>query len=169
MSWTNKGYSCSVIFSLLANSRARSNGILHQISMMNDNAERLDSPDAFEVHRTDLNDMTRLFTLQDTVSSASCHSCNVQKLGSVDHVVICGSQCCIRFECQTVCAYPRVEQRIRLSPRPGNIDYPRLPIVLRSREASSQGGQLDQCGQTSGSGSLGNLVVTTLVHPMTWL
>jgi hypothetical protein len=88
MSWTNKGYSCSVIFSLLANSRARSKGILRRVSVMDAKVEKLDSPHTLEVHWADLNDVARLLTLQDTVPSTPRHSCYIQKLGSVDHVII---------------------------------------------------------------------------------
>jgi hypothetical protein len=88
MSWTNKGYSCSVIFSLLANSRARSKGILHHISTMKGTSEKLNSPHTLEVHWANLDDVARLLTLQDTVSSTSRHSRNIQELGSIDHVII---------------------------------------------------------------------------------
>ena len=77
-----------MIFSLLANSRARSKGILQYVSMMEGKVEKLDSPHTLEVHWADLNDVARLLTLQNTVPSTSCHSCYVQKLGSVDHMII---------------------------------------------------------------------------------
>lgn len=88
---TNKGYKRSVIFSLLAKSRARSNGIL-SVSVSRDlNAKSSaadDLPDPFQVHRSDLDDMTRLFALQYPVSPATSHPRDVQKLGAVDHVVV---------------------------------------------------------------------------------
>jgi hypothetical protein len=46
------------------------------------------NPDTLEMHWADLNDVTRLFALQYAVSTASCHSRDVQQLGAVDHVII---------------------------------------------------------------------------------
>jgi hypothetical protein len=40
------------------------------------------------MHRANLNDMARLFALQYAVSTTSGHSRNVQKLGTVDHVIV---------------------------------------------------------------------------------
>ena len=46
------------------------------------------------MHRANLNDMARLFALQYAVSTTSGHSRNVQKLGTVDHVIVCSSLAC---------------------------------------------------------------------------
>lgn len=48
----------------------------------------LDLPDTLEVHRADLDDVSRLLTLQDTISAASCHASDIEQLGTVDHVVV---------------------------------------------------------------------------------
>lgn len=45
-------------------------------------------PDALQVHGANLDDVARLLTLQDTISSASGHTSYVQQLRSVDHVVV---------------------------------------------------------------------------------
>lgn len=45
-------------------------------------------PYTLEMHRANLDNFASLFAFQDTISSASCHSCNVEKLCSVDHMVI---------------------------------------------------------------------------------
>jgi hypothetical protein len=52
------------------------------------------------MHRANLNDMARLFALQYAVSTTSGHSRNVQKLGTVDHVIVCSSLAC-RFSRRT--------------------------------------------------------------------
>jgi hypothetical protein len=49
---------------------------------------RVALPDTFEVHRADFDNMTRLLALQDAISSASRHSGDIQKLGTVDHVIV---------------------------------------------------------------------------------
>ena len=46
-------------------------------------------PNAFQMHRTDLDHMSRLFALQDSVSATSCHPSDIQQFSSVDHVVVC--------------------------------------------------------------------------------
>jgi len=45
-------------------------------------------PDTFEVHGTNLDDMTRLLALQNAVSPSSCHTSYIQEFRAVDHVVI---------------------------------------------------------------------------------
>lgn len=46
-------------------------------------------PHALEMHRTNLDYLTQLFTLQYAISTTASHSRNVQEFCSVDHVVVC--------------------------------------------------------------------------------
>lgn len=46
-------------------------------------------PDALQMHRPYLNDMPNLLTLQNTISTATGHTGDIQELCSVDHMVIC--------------------------------------------------------------------------------
>lgn len=89
---TNKGYKDSVIFSLLAKSRARSNGILFP----NQHQKHIEwfrsfLPDTLEMHGTNLNHMSGLFTLEYSVSTASSHSGHVEEFCTIYHVVVCQS------------------------------------------------------------------------------
>jgi hypothetical protein len=45
-------------------------------------------PDTFEMHWANLHNVPCLFALQNAVSSASCHTGNIQKLCAVDHMVV---------------------------------------------------------------------------------
>jgi hypothetical protein len=45
-------------------------------------------PDALQMHRPYLNDMPNLLTLQNTISTATGHTGDIQELCSVDHMVI---------------------------------------------------------------------------------
>ena len=89
---TNKGYNDSVIFSLLAKSRARSKGILFS-SQHQEHIKSLRSflPDTLEMHWTDLDHMSSFLTFQYSVSSTSSHSGHVEELGAIYHVVVCPS------------------------------------------------------------------------------
>lgn len=49
-----------------------------------------DIPDTLQVHWSDFDDVSDLFTLQDTVSSTSGHASHIQKLRTVDHMIVCG-------------------------------------------------------------------------------
>ena len=46
------------------------------------------TPDTFEVHRADLDDMSGLLALQDTITAASRHARHIEQLSAVDHVVV---------------------------------------------------------------------------------
>lgn len=87
---TNRGYKSSVIFSLLANSKALSNGILKNHVSRSPHATKSEphSPDTLQMHRANLDHMSDLLAFQDTIASPTCHSCHVQQLGTVDHVVV---------------------------------------------------------------------------------
>lgn len=45
-------------------------------------------PHALEVHGADLNDVPRLFALQDTVSASTRHTSHIKELCAIDHVII---------------------------------------------------------------------------------
>ena len=47
------------------------------------------SPDTLQVHWSNFDNVSHFLALQDTISSPSGHTCNIQKLRAVDHVVIC--------------------------------------------------------------------------------
>lgn len=45
-------------------------------------------PYALEVHGTNLDHVSGLFALEDTVSASSRHACYVEQLCAIDHVII---------------------------------------------------------------------------------
>lgn len=45
-------------------------------------------PNTLQVHRADLDNMSHFFGLENTISSAAGHACNIQKLGPIDEVII---------------------------------------------------------------------------------
>ena len=45
-------------------------------------------PDTLQMHRSNLDDMTCFLALENAITTTSGHSRNVQKLGTVDHVII---------------------------------------------------------------------------------
>ena len=45
-------------------------------------------PHALEVHRTDFDHVSHLFTLQNAIATTTCHACYVQQLRAVDEVII---------------------------------------------------------------------------------
>jgi hypothetical protein len=78
MLWTNKGYNNSVIFSLFAKSSARSKGILSKGQLRNMlHIPPPYSPNSFQMHGPNFDDVSHFFTLEDAVPSASGHSCNI--------------------------------------------------------------------------------------------
>lgn len=97
MLWTKRGYRSSVIFSLLAKSNALSNGILFRwsVSLRRNREETClrslsqHSPNAFQVHGANLDDMPYFLTLENSISSASRHAGNIEQLSSIDHMVVC--------------------------------------------------------------------------------
>ena len=48
------------------------------------------SPNAFEMHWSNFDHVSGFLTLEDAIATASCHACDVQKLGSVDHMIVYG-------------------------------------------------------------------------------
>jgi hypothetical protein len=79
-----------VIFSLFANSRARSKGILginDKLPSSRVPAEN-DLPDAFQMHWANLNNVLLLLTLENTITAASGHTSNIEKFGAVNHMIV---------------------------------------------------------------------------------
>ena len=90
---TKRGYKRSVIFSLFANSNARSKGILQIVSSIirvQVDESRI-VPHALQMHRADLHYMSDLLALEDTIPTATRHPRNVEQLGPIDHMVIYGT------------------------------------------------------------------------------
>ena len=86
---TKSGYSSSVIFSLLAKSNARSKGILLKCQKkLKAHGCCRHLPDAFKMHRSDLDNMPHLLALQDAVAPTSSHASNIEKFRSIDHVIV---------------------------------------------------------------------------------
>jgi hypothetical protein len=76
---------------LFAKSSARSNGILPigQLKGTSSTTPPPYSPDALQMHGPNFDHMSHFFTLKNTISSASSHSCNIQKLCTINHVIVC--------------------------------------------------------------------------------
>lgn len=66
-----------MIFSLFANSRARSNGILLWINNVQSTVV-VHLPNALQVHGSDLNDVPGFFALENTIATPASHPCDVQ-------------------------------------------------------------------------------------------
>lgn len=69
-----------MIFSLLANSRARSKGILEQNSVSPDwwkSSIQKIVPDALQMHWSNLDNVSDLLAFQNTIAATSGHSCDV--------------------------------------------------------------------------------------------
>ena len=47
-----------------------------------------DLPDAFQVHGPYLYYVLLFLGLEDAVSATSCHACDVEELGAIDHMVV---------------------------------------------------------------------------------
>lgn len=78
-----------MILSLFAKSSARSKGILFlSVPLKKNGTVARNSPDAFQMHRTNLHYMSSLLALENTVTTTPRHASNVQQLRSVDHVVV---------------------------------------------------------------------------------
>jgi hypothetical protein len=46
------------------------------------------APYAFEMHRSNLHDMSHFLALENTVTSTTGHSGHIQQFGAVNHVII---------------------------------------------------------------------------------
>lgn len=123
-----------MIFSLLAKSSALSNGILrtgqHDSSKL---ANCAHSPDAFQMHRANLDHMAHFLALQDPIASTAGHACDVQQFRAVDHMVICKdtpvSDVHTNFSYQHTTAYLLCEPRRFLSLLLESTDCPRPPTM----------------------------------------
>ena len=158
-----------MIFSLLANSKARSKGILSGVSIMHRwrRSGRI-LPNTLQVHWPNLDNVACLLALEDTVTSASCHASDVEKFRAVDHVIVWARVSFI-FGGTFERAYLHDGQHRRPLPRPGSTDCLHLPTAWRSHGASSRGERPVLCGQMCESGSSGSLVTTRLGHLRTLL
>lgn len=77
-----------MIFSLLAKSRARSKGILQLVSTLDRSSQLSNLPNSLKMHGSNLDHMSDLLALQDTVAATSGHTGHIEKLGAIDHVVV---------------------------------------------------------------------------------
>lgn len=86
---TKRGYRSSVIFSLFAKSSARSKGILFMLVQVRCVCTHFEClPDTLEMHRSDLDHMSSLLTLKNTVATTTRHSSDIEKLGTINEVVV---------------------------------------------------------------------------------
>ena len=96
MLWTKRGYSSSVIFSLLAKSRARSKGILCcfsesapiELATLAEIFTLGYLPDTLQVHGADLDYVADLLAFEDTITATARHTSDVKELSAVNHMVI---------------------------------------------------------------------------------
>lgn len=77
-----------MIFSLFANSSARSNGILRVISLRQGGRKSRYLPNTLQVHGANFDNVTRLLALENSITSSSCHPSDIEQLRTVDHVVV---------------------------------------------------------------------------------
>ena len=45
-------------------------------------------PHAFEMHRSNLDNMAHFLALENSITTASSHTCHVQEFGTVDHMIV---------------------------------------------------------------------------------
>lgn len=85
------------------------------------------SPNAFQVHGSNFDHMSHFFTLENAVSSPSGHSCYIQKLCAINHVIVCNCQS-VRFESKwKMPTNPLFEQHKLPLPRLENTSCLHLP------------------------------------------
>jgi hypothetical protein len=97
------------------------------------------NPNTLKMHWTNLNNVARLFALQYAVSTTTRHSRDIQKLRSVDHVIVltASNAYALRFylKAQTALVFPQCGSHTRLhswwSDLAGVIESLRL-IALRT-------------------------------------
>lgn len=77
----------------------------------NPNTVVMHSPNAFQMHGTDLDNMTRLLTLQNTVSSTPGHAGHIQQFRTVNHVVVFSASnadtCRVDLETDAALVFPQ--------------------------------------------------------------
>lgn len=83
------------------------------------------SPDALQVHRTDLDDIPSLLTLEDTVTTPTSHACDIEQLGAIDHVIIFSSSHAnavgFDLKAETAFVFPQGRRHSRLHPMRRNL------------------------------------------------
>ena len=64
-------------------------GSCRRISSANTNYRLIsNTPDTLKMHRSNLDHMASLLALQDTITTTTSHASYVEKLGTIDHMVI---------------------------------------------------------------------------------
>lgn len=130
-----------MILSLFAKSSARSKGILFLlVLLLKIDTARVNSPDAFQMHRTNLHNVPSFFALENTVTTTPRHASNVQKLCAVNHVVIFASRNTNAFsfdlEAQATLVLPKSRSDPRLHAWRSNLTrsvrYMCLEVLLSS-------------------------------------
>ena len=70
-----------------------------------------DSPDAFQVHGSNLHHVSCLLALQDAITASASHAGNIQQLRAIDHVVVFSSRdayaICFDLEAQAALVLPQ--------------------------------------------------------------
>lgn len=61
---------------------------LNRLAMLLPVWTRINSPDTFQVHRSDFYDMARLLALEYAIATSTRHSSNIKKLRAVNHVIV---------------------------------------------------------------------------------
>lgn len=56
---------------------------------MSRGSKKIYVPDTLQVHRTDFDDVSCLFALENAVSATSSHASHIEQLCAVDHVIVC--------------------------------------------------------------------------------
>jgi hypothetical protein len=88
------------------------------------------------MHWPNLYDMTSFLTLEYAISATASHTCHVQQLRAVDHMVVCQERLAITpgtgIESLSTREKtdPRDERHRRLWLQLGNKDFPHPPITL---------------------------------------
>lgn len=102
-----------MIFSLFAKSSARSKGILQSCvsRQVGHRSSKRHLPDTLQVHWANLHHVSRLLALQDTITTTTCHTGNVQKLRTIDHVIVLAPShahaICLDLEAQAALIFPK--------------------------------------------------------------
>jgi hypothetical protein len=97
------------------------------------------------MHWSNLDDVSHLFTLKNPVSSTSSHPSNIQKLRSINHVIVCKILVSsFRLNLKRLDTYPLVEQHKLPWLRLESTNFLRLPTKSLSLEVSCPEERLGQ-------------------------
>lgn len=101
--------------------RAIERNPLNKLAILLQVQTRINSPDTFQVHRSNFNDMARLLALQDAIATSTRHSSNIEKLRAVNHVIVlapCNADS-VRFDLKAKAAFifPKGSRHPWLHPR----------------------------------------------------